>query len=382
MTSRRTKLFSPFARVAWLLVLAALAWLALRNAAIALFTQVQPSFALALPPASGEAVAVQAMRAPASPEQQEAAARALALSPISYWPVAAAAEAAMNQGDVERGTALLEEAVRRNSRQADTRGRLFQLYVSQGRWNEAIDEGLSYARIRSTFADSVMESFLLFLADVRGRAILARRLQPGADGEPPAWREQLVRLSAGRPGERTLAALVERADSARPLSGPAETSLEGYFAWVASLPDEALPHVRAVYDGEFRGLPGAAPFNWAFAPGTAIEAGDPTRGGTLVARASNDVSRPLARQLLVLPPGTYRLAVEANASGDGAMSWRISCREGAALLDLAVPRGGAPTRTEERFTVPTGCALQELQLIAAAAGGESSTSRLAIWPAL
>jgi hypothetical protein len=191
-----------------------------------------------------------------------------------------------------------------------------------------------------------------------------------------------VRLSVGRPGERALAALLDQADAATPSSGPAEASLDGYIAWVATLPDEALRHVRGVYDGEFRGLPGAAPFNWTLASGAAIEAGGAAPDGLLVARASSSPSGPLARQLLVLSPGPYRLVIEAAASADAAMSWRISCRGGAALADLAVPQGLEPVRAETTFTVPTGCVLQDLALVASAGGAESSTSRIAIRPAL
>ena len=382
MTSRRAKLFSPLARTVWLLFLAALAWFALRNAAIALFAQAEPAFALALPPASGEATAIRAMSVAAPDRQQAAAARALALSPMSYWPIAAAAEASLRRGDSERGIALLEEAARRNSRQADVRGRLFQLYFAQGRWSEGIDEGIAYARLRSAMADGVMESFLLLLGEPRGRAILARKLRTGADGALPPWGERLVRLSAGRPGERRLAALLNGARAPAPAGvDAAEPGPEAYVEWVASLPEEALPHVRAVYDGEFRGLPGAAPFNWTLAPGAEIMAGAAAASGRLVARASGGTPDPLARQLLLLTPGAYRLSADAAASGDSAMSWRITCRSGAGLAALAIPRSDEPISAETSFTVPEGCDLQNLELVASG-NGESSTSQIAVWPAL
>ena len=383
MRARTAKLFSPLSRAGWLLVIAVLAWLAARNAAIALFAQVQPSFALALPPPSGEALAIQAMSGRSSAEQQQVTAqRALTRSPVSYWPVVAAAEAALRQGDEERGVALLEAAVRRNSRQADTRGRLFQLYISQGRWSEGIDEGLAYGSLRNSMADSVMEGFLLLLDDVRGRAILARKLQARADGSFPPWRERLVRLSAGRPGERRLAALLSRLETEPAARDPAEVSMEGYISWVGTLPDEALPHVRGVYDGEFRQLAGAAPFNWGFSDRARVEAGEEGPGGVIVAQLLGAQPAVLARQVLVLSPGPHRLAVDGRMTQGSGMVWRISCLSGTGVAELPLPPGSQSDRAERAFTVPAGCPFQELALIASGGGGASQTSRVAIRPGL
>ena len=382
MRAGRAKLFSPLARAGGLLLLAALIWLALRNAAIALFAQVQPSFALAFPPSSGEALAIQAASGRAGPEQQSAAAvEALKRNPVSHWPILAAADAALRQGDDLRGAALLEESVRRNSRLADTRGRLFQLYISHGRWSEAIDEGLAYARLRDSTSDSVMETFLLLLGDLRGRAVLARKLQARADGTFPPWRERLVRLSAGRPGERELDALLSGPETAPAARDPAEASAEGYIAWVGTLPDDALPHVRGVYDGEFRQLPGAAPFNWAFSGGARVEPADASSAGALVAQAGAQAGT-LARQLLVLPSGPYRLAVEGQARPGSGMAWRISCLSGAGLVALPLPTGPEPGSAERTFAVPAGCGFQEIALVSSGAGGSSRTTRVAVRPAL
>ncbi|WP_129793657.1 hypothetical protein [Sphingosinicella sp. CPCC 101087] len=335
-----------------------LVWLALRNAAVALFAQAQPSFALAFPPPSGDALAVQALRGRSAPERQEgAAAEALARSPVSYWPILAAAEAALAKDDDARGTALLVEAVRRNSRQADSRGRLFQLLLSQGRWSESIDEGLAYTRLRASTSESVMHGVLMLLGDVRGRAILARKLRTNAE-----LRERLVRLAARRPEERQLATLLDW-----PEGDPDELSADGYIAWVQALPDEALPHVRAVYDGEFRGLPGSPPFGWRFARDVRV---DPSEG--LIAQAS---AGEQARQTLVLSPGPYRLTV----FGSGRMAWRISCLSGAVLVEAPLPAGD-PAPVERPFTVPAGCAFQQLALTGT--GGASRTLRVAVRPGL
>jgi hypothetical protein len=380
--ARRAKLFSPLARAGGLLLLAALVWLALRTAAIGLFAQVQPSFALAFPPPSGEALALAAASGRVEPEQQFAAGvEALNRSPVSSWPIQVAADAALRQGDERRGTALLEEAVRRNSRLADARGRLFQLYISDGRWSEAIDEGLAYARLRDSASDSVLQTYLLLLGDLRGQAILARKIQAGADGTFPPWRERLVRLSAGRPGERQLAALLTGLETAPAPSDPAQASAEGYIAWVGALPDEALAHVRGVYDGEFRQLPGAVPFNWALSGGTRVEPGAASSGGVLVAQAGSRAGTH-ARQLLVLSPGRYRFAVDGAATPGSGMAWRISCRSGVGLVALPLPAESGPDFVEGSFIVPPGCGLQELVLASAGGGGGARTTRVAVRPSL
>ena len=69
----------------------------------------------------------------------------------------------------------------------------------------------------------------------------------------------------------------------------------------------------------------------------------------------------LASQLLLLPPGNYRLAmtVTAGDGGQGALHWLVRCaKPDKPLLDLPL-RAGAVAAD---FAVPAGCEAQWLRL--------------------
>jgi len=211
--ARRAKLLSPVARGLCLLALPLLVWLILRNGAIALFAQAQPSLALAFRPPSGTALAADAAeRSLPSETRDRLAADALRRDPISPWPFVAAAYSALERSDEARAKTLLEAAVRRHSRHVDARRRLFQLYLDAGRWSEAIDEGVAVARLRPSMADNVMEALLLLLDDPRGRAALAAKLRPRRGGAAPPWRQWLEAAAAGHPRQAQLTDMLRRAE--------------------------------------------------------------------------------------------------------------------------------------------------------------------------
>jgi tetratricopeptide repeat protein len=217
VTARRAKLLSPVQRGLCLLAFPALIWLILRNGALALFAQAQPSLALAFRPLSGTALAADAAeRRLPSDVRDRIAADALRRDPVSPWPFVAAAQSALERDDPARAATLLEAAVRRNSRQADARRRLFQLYLDDGRWSEAIDEGVVLARLRPSMARNVMEALLLLLDEPRGRAVLAAKLRPQPGGERPGWRESLVAAAVGHPRQVELDRLLRQLDRTVP----------------------------------------------------------------------------------------------------------------------------------------------------------------------
>jgi hypothetical protein len=218
---KRARLLSPVQRGLCLLALPALLWLILRNAAISLFAQTQPSLALAFAPPSGTALAVDAaQRRRLAPEARERlAVEALGRDPVSAWPFVAAARSALERADRPRATTLLEAAVRRNSRHVDARRRLFQLYLDDRRWSEAIDEGVALARLRPSTARNVMEALLLLLEDERGEALLAAKLGPRPDGGAPPWRQWLEAAAVGHPRQAQLNDLLRQVDRSGPDPG-------------------------------------------------------------------------------------------------------------------------------------------------------------------
>ncbi|WP_162806558.1 hypothetical protein [Sphingosinicella terrae] len=358
----------PFYRTFGLLVLLGLMWCAVRAAAIALVGPIQPGWALAFWPPSGEALGTAALRASSSPEQMALAREALRRAPLSAEPFVAAARAAAREADASQGSRWLEEAVVRNSRDSDTRRQLISLYWQQGRWSEAIDQGLALARQRSDVGDAIHQSMLLLLDDPRGSAILGRKLaEASANGELPQWGRQL--MGAASPAHRRrLQALADLA-AAPPDPAPGAVSAEAYAAWVARLPSERVDLVAPVYDGTFRSVAGIAPFEWRVGPGARIEA-DGSGPGALVASAAAPPGTILARQTLVLPAGTYQLAIAGAAPSGSALTWRVGCPSGRVLVELPLPAADAPQEAGRGFDVPGGCPFQEIALVASGSSRE------------
>jgi hypothetical protein len=133
---------------------------------------------------------------------------------------------------------------------------------------------------------------------------------------------------------------------------------------------EVTPGARSdgglIYDAAFEGKPGVPPFNWSFHEQGAGAAG-PAGNGTLEAVYYGREPAELAKQLLLLPPGRYRLRFEAEGDADGEgsrLEFRLSCASGGQDLMTHPMRNVtySPTRQAVEFTVPSGCSAQWLTL--------------------
>jgi hypothetical protein len=255
-----------------------------------------------------------------------------------------------------------------------------------------VDEGLALSRLRSSAHDSMMEVFLLLLTDVRGRAILAARLEDRPAGGGSSWRDTLIKMSKGRPGEAEMAALMANlaAGDAGGSAQPTQLSPDGYLAWVKRLPAGSLTDLRAVYDGEFRRLAGPPPYGWDLLDesggGAVVQTDAGAEDGVLAAAVDGVEPKMLARQVLVLSPGRYILRVDASAGAGSQMAWRLNCLSGRALAQVTIPQGARARALEARVAVPAGCPFQSLALVGAATDpsrrGQSNTDSISIRPAL
>lgn len=122
----------------------------------------------------------------------------------------------------------------------------------------------------------------------------------------------------------------------------------------------------SVFDAGFQELPGSAPFNWTLTA-SGLGAADMLNGTMSVNYYGRDTGT-LAMQLLVLAPGAYRFAVTVEGSKTGTgpfLSWSLRCAAGAKteLMNLAATATGTPHRIVAGFTVPAGCAAQQLNLL-------------------
>lgn len=115
-----------------------------------------------------------------------------------------------------------------------------------------------------------------------------------------------------------------------------------------------------IHDSTFSDKLSPAPFNWDLAS-SPVGLAERQPGGRLHVMFYGQEDGVLASQLLLLPPGIYRLSMRVVGDGDRASSlnWSIWCDKAAApiasvTLDAAA-RGW-------RFKVPTGCSAQWLKL--------------------
>lgn len=142
-----------------------------------------------------------------------------------------------------------------------------------------------------------------------------------------------------------------------------------YLAWVQWLPLASQTAVGRVFDSGFKGAAALPPFAWELSDGvggaTAI---DPAVGLSL--DYSGDDGAVLAKQMILLPPGRFRLVTQArfdpisNENGIAPLVWSVSCAtDNKPLNDLAIPLDGSPRRVAGvPFDVSATCPAQILSL--------------------
>jgi hypothetical protein len=231
---------------------------------------------------------------------------------------------------------------------------------------------------------------------------MAQRLRAG-----PEWREKFIAYLTRREDAAPQAQALLAALRGEP-GGATDAEVEGLMAtllmsgdlararnvWKSFLPQSAAGAEDAPYDGAFRGLPGAAPFNWRLETDDGVTA---ERTQALDGRPALHVQYSVARrhilaeQLLLLPPGAYRLTGESMSETGEAparLSWRMSCAEQAGGDFVETPLSGESggwRAFSADFDVPAqGCAAQSLRLVNAAqdsfAGADAWISNLRITP--
>lgn len=298
------------------------------------------------------------------------------LDPFEEEPFLLAALAQLPQDKLGARLTLLEQARRRNPRNREVRIFLLDEYLRLGKAAAAIDEIAVLLRLLPGSEQALVPVLTRLVADpdTRPQALAALAAHP--------LRAPLLRDLA-RANASPLLMLSMTPD----LAGAAQSQAEGQ--WLPGVIDpyvtrgdvaaawQLWAHFNAVSPGEaellrdpdFAGQFGP-PFGWALAsrgPGLAEVAGK----GLRVTDYGRSGWTP-ARQLLRLPPGTYRLAfVLRGASGEAPeFSWRIDCLgKGGRLLDHPVaPSGPFAGSAPARFVVPAQeCPGQWLSLVVRAA---------------
>jgi hypothetical protein len=309
------------------------------------------------------------------PDVQREAVEALGKAPLAEEPFLIAGIEALAKGDFRKGEQLLTEVRRRNPRQRLARLLLLDRYLREHRTTEATVEITVLARLIGG-AQNVLTGQLAQMASDPATApqmlpILAAHpdLQGAvldsfaASGKDPELIMRVAALSPRRyvgrnePWQRQLVTgLVQRGEIGKALV---------VWAKLAGLPPPPDGQ-KGLYDGAFRGAPGAEPFNWSLAS-EGIGVAERTGRSSLQVDYYGHDAGPLARQLMVLRPGRYRFQFRVNgaASGEGSrLAWTVTCQPGGAAL-LRLPLTGIDSTVKAYktvFTVPAGCGSQWLQL--------------------
>ena len=305
----------------------------------------------------------------------------------------------------DRGCRLAHLGPRRGPARADGEGRVavppFRTAVAarfadpaladrgQGRQNDIAGALRHYdAALRTT--PNSGEQLLPILVSASAEPAVAAALVPLLAGNPPWRRNFLVALYENVPPGDRVVPLLEGLYRDRPVT---ETDAVGGVvaqlidrrefgaAWrvYRLLPGRAAPGSALLRNSGFEGTAPLAPFDWHLEARSELEAQQrPINSGgahpALVIHADTGHSGQVARQLLLLPAGTYSLVARAGtieSLAPASLGWQIVCLDGQAtrLADFDIPPLTASARGHRvDFRVPSGCPAQWLLLTAEADG--------------
>lgn len=344
---------------------------------------ISPSVAdrLPIPAASGEGPNGTAD----SVEEAVSAQRRLFKEPFDPIPFISRALVASQEGRERDAEAMMRHAVRLDPRSTTARSWLFNLYLREERFPEAVDEASALFRLAPSLEAPLSRTLAILsqLADVR--AIIVRRL-----AYTPYLDAILGAIPAGQFDER---ALLELAAAVPPESRVSAQSkviadLLGRKDYAAT--SRALQYFRhtgresdaLVYDGSFNGKDGPEPFRWSLTANAdvraeAITTNLPGSRSALHVERFSAAPGAAARQKILVDAGRYRLSYKIKADVGESQSdtvapfeWTITCPSSAkpalASIPVATSTSAQWITTSSMFDVPSTCRLIELSLASTA----------------
>jgi hypothetical protein len=364
-----------------LIGVALLGLLVIRYSATNALLQAGPQMAAAVSPNNPRVVLTGALEelqlsGEVSAATEQRALAAFRQAPLSEVPLLIAARKAMSARQEERAAPLIEAAIRRNPR---SRYALLLRLDQEVRLGDVSQAAETMAILTRAFpnAGPLMTTQLAAMAlDPSARPSV--RLAMGRDaGLRANVLEQLARQGADP------AIVLDLAGVIRPTPRGEETPqwqrllidgmvergqvAEAQRLWLRFSGADAAAARGGIYDREFAGLPGPPPFNWELETGSNGFA-ERTNGGLEVQYDGREAAR-LASQLLLLPPGDYRLGftAEGGATGEnGRLAWTVSCHPGGQPIVVAEIVGVDfnAKRINGTFTVPPSrCPGQWIRLV-------------------
>jgi tetratricopeptide (TPR) repeat protein len=303
-----------------------------------------------------------------SSSTMEAFGMVAAAAPYAPEPFLVRAALAAKAGDQTQAEQLLLHALHRNPRSSAGRFLLADLYLNSGKAAEGLIElarltrilpgssvplagalkqfaasGGTAAQLRQLFVvnPALENPVLSALASDAANADLvvaaASKGSTGKDERPPAWQEKLLNaLVAGREYQKA------------------------YRIWLRLV---GLPGgtAKAIFNPQYRATSAPPPFNWTFTSSAAgVAEGE---NGNLRAIHYGTEDTVLAKQLLMLSPGTYQMSMSISGSVDAEnqLTWSITCLPSRnEILAVAVQDAGFLGAS---FEIPRGsCEAQQLEL--------------------
>ena len=288
-------------------------------------------------------------------------------------------------GDRPRAAAIMAQAAARGYRDTATQAWLLRQALTREDLAAALPRLDAVLRVSPEMEPRLFPALFTLLSVPDG----ARSLAAWLVAKPP-WRDRfLVYAALDAPMLDPGLDLFHRLDALNsPPGDAAESALlyrlvgDGRFGearalWLAKLPPR-LRNSGAPYDGNFRGLPGPAPFNWHYelpaGERLRLEHADDGRP-VLAIDVPGEHAQPLAGQLVMLTPGAWRLSadvrVRSPASG-AAITLDITCAGAGSPIaslrqDASSSRGWG--RLSQAFTVPANCPAQRLRIATSPSDG-------------
>jgi len=329
----------------------------------------------------------------------DSAKRALAASPLEARSLRLLGLVANLEGDEGRAARLMTTAGERSLRDPPTQLWLFASRLGSGDVAGALANADHLLRTEPQLANLLLPTLAALAGEPAMRADVIALLER----EPPWRRWFLTELARGDRPAVTFAVLSGLGSGPSP---PSEGELAPYLerlvgdgryelahlTWIHFVPEAAEAGLDYVTSGGFERPLAAAPFDWGIArttgASTAIVAtGDPDRGmAARVVFANARVAYRNLVQLMVLPPGSYRLSALTRANdlvNERGLAWRVRCAEGDKQLIAETPLVRGTTgwrRIEATFNVPSGgCRGQWLSLELAVRVAVEQQARGEVW---
>lgn len=358
-----------------------------------------PDLALRLWPGSAQAAshaAEAALRAGDPASARRFALAAIQGSAQDSSALRALSAALRAQGDADGAIAATVLAARHGWRDGFAQAEMMREARKQGEWGPAVLAADALLRIDFA-AGEAMDTMIAALSDPQGRTALAERLSAG-----PKWRGDFFKRASAAARDNPamfadFAAQLDRqgaapeADEIQPIledmidSGNAPVAVA---IWRAANGGTREDPRSGIVDGGFGRLADGTirfgTFGWrtytnADTQIDTVSRSDFEHDPAMRVRVNTRDRRRRAAQTLLLAPGSYRLSWVArlDEAPASAFQWQVSCltdRARLASADAVADSPGQWSTRELRFTVPHGCAREELALFAGGTGSSAATA--------